>query len=357
MVCRLRRALAIRHITGTYLLQGGLGLPDREFYLAVNPKTAAIRAAYRAHIAKVLTLAGIADADIKAASIMALETRIAQTHSSQADSEDVLKGNNPWARADFAKKAPGLDWEAFFAGATLTQQHAFTVWQVGAIRGMAAIIGATPVAVWKDYLTFHLLNRYSGLLSKRFADERFAFYGSTLQGTPQQPARWKRAVAATNDALGWAVGRLYVALYFPPSAKVAAQAMVDNIVAAFGRRIDSLAWMSPQTKAKAKQKLATLYVGIAYPDKWMDYGALKIVRGDALGNRLRAEQFEYERNLAKLDKPADHTEWCMTRKRGRSEHAAAKRVELSRRHPRSAVLRRQGGRLLQLWRDGFGHRS
>ena len=178
--------------------------------------------------------------------------------------------------------------------------------------GIAAAVGATPLAVWKDYLTFHLLNHYSGLLPKAFADERFAFYGPTLSGTPQQQPRWKRAVAATNAALGWAVGKLYVARYFPPAYKAEAQTMVDNIKAAFARRIDALDWMTPQTKAKAKAKLATLYVGIGYPDVWLDYGALDVVRGDALGNLKRSEQFEYARNIALLGKPVDHSTWCMT---------------------------------------------
>ncbi|HEY4942310.1 MAG TPA: M13 family metallopeptidase [Rhizomicrobium sp.] len=295
-----------------YLLQGGLGLPDRAYYIGGDDKNLAILNAYTVHVSKVLTLAGIADADNKAAAIVALETRIARAHGDRADSEDVLKANNHWTRADFLAKAPGLEWNAFFDGAALSDEANITVWQQGAVPGIAAAVAATPLEVWKDYLTFHLLNHYSGLLPKAFADERFAFYGQTLSGTPQQQPRWKRAVAATNAALGWAVGKLYVARYFPPAYRIAAQTMVDNIKAAFARRIDALDWMSAATKAKAKAKLVSLYVGIGYPDVWLDYGALNVVRGDALGNFKRSEQFEYARNVALLGKVVDDSTWCMT---------------------------------------------
>lgn len=295
-----------------YLMQGGLGLPDRAYYVPVDDKTAPLRTAYQAHIAKVLTLAGIADADRKAAAIMALETRLAEAQVGRADSEDVLKANTRWSLADFAKQAPGIDWDAFFDGAGLAGQSGITVWQSAAMPGIAKTVAETPVEIWKDYLTFHLLNHYSSLLPKAFADERFAFYGQVLSGTPQQQPRWKRAVGATNAALGWAVGKLYVARYFPPAAKAAAEIMVRNIVAAFGRRIDALDWMSPETKAKAKAKLATLYVGIGYPETWLDYDALTVVRGDALGNLRRSEGFEYARNIALLGKPVDRSTWCMT---------------------------------------------
>ncbi|MEI9996456.1 MAG: M13 family metallopeptidase [Rhizomicrobium sp.] len=295
-----------------YLLQGGLGLPDRSYYVAGDPNSLQILAAYQAHVVKLLTLAGFADAETRAKAVVALETRIAQIQGSRADSEDVLKANNSWSRADFAAKAPGLDWDAFFAGASLGHQQTITVWQQGAVPGVAAAVGDTPLAVWKDYLAFHVLNHYSGLLPKAFAEERFAFYGATLSGTPQQQARWKRAVSATNAALGWAVGRFYAARYFPPAFKTEAQAMVDNIKAAFGRRIDALDWMSPATKARAKAKLTTLYVGIGYPDRWIDYGKLSVVRGDALGNQQRSEAFEYRRNIALLGTAVDRSTWCMT---------------------------------------------
>ncbi len=295
-----------------YIMQGGLGLPDRSYYIGTDGKNAQVLAAYTGHVAKVLTLAGIADADKKAQAIVALEIRVAQAHVDRADSADVLKANVHWTPAEFAAKAPGLDWSAFFAGASLSNQPSITVWQSAAMPAMAAAVGDTPLAVWKDYLTFHLLNHYSSLLPKAFADERFAFYGEALSGTPQQLPRWKRAVGATNAALGWAVGKLYAARYFPPAYKAQAQVMVDNIKAAFARRIDALAWMTPQTRAKAKAKLTSLYVGIGYPDTWISYAALNIVRGDALGNLMRSEAFEYARNIALLGTTVDRSTWCMT---------------------------------------------
>jgi putative endopeptidase len=295
-----------------YLMQGGLGLPDRGYYVGTDQNNLEIIAAYKIHIAKVLALAGFADAGKKADAVLALEMRIAKAHGERADSEDVLKANTHWTQADFAAKAPGLDWNAFFAGASLSGQKSITVWQSTAVPGIAAAVGGTPIAVWKDYLAFHLLNHYSGLLPKAFADERFAFYGQTLSGTPQQLPRWKRAVGATNAALGWAVGKLYAARYFPPAYKAAAQAMVTNIKAAFARRIDALDWMTPGTKAKAKAKLTTLYVGIGYPDSWVDYGKFAVVRGDALGNLKRSEAFEYARNIALLGTVVDQKTWCMT---------------------------------------------
>ncbi|MEJ0027445.1 MAG: M13 family metallopeptidase [Rhizomicrobium sp.] len=300
------------HRYRAYLLQGGLGLPDRSYYVGADPAALQILSAYEAHVAKLFALAGFADSDVRAKAVVALETRLARAQATRADSEDVLKADNYWARADFAAKAPGLDWNAFFQSAALDGQDQIVVWQPSVIPGVAGAVADTPLAVWKDYLALHLLNHYSSVLPKAFADERFAFYGATLSGTPQQQARWKRAVSLTNHALGWAVGRLYAARYFPPAYRAEAQAMVDNIKAAFGRRIDALDWMSPATKARAKDKLITLYVGIGYPDRWISYAALDVMRGDAFGNLARAEDFEYRRNIALLGTAVDRGTWCMT---------------------------------------------
>jgi len=294
-----------------YLLQGGLGMPDREFYLAQSPKMAAIRTKYQAHIAAVLKLAGIADPAGKAARIFALETKIAQAHSSRADSEDVHKANNPWKQADFAKRAPGLDWGAYWSAAGLGAQQDFIVWHPHAVTGIAALVASQPAEVWKDYLTYHFINHYAAVLPKAFVAERFAFYGTALSGTPKMRDRWKRAVDSTNGEVGLAVGKLYVARYFPPAAKAKIEALVKDLLAAYHARISHLAWMSPQTKEKALAKLATLKVGVGYPDKWLDYSALKVVRGDAFGNLWRAELFNYNRNLAKLHQPVDRGEWVM----------------------------------------------
>ncbi|MGZ3404374.1 MAG: M13 family metallopeptidase [Phenylobacterium sp.] len=295
-----------------YLLQGGLGMPDRDFYISDSPRMAKIRDAYKAHIAKVLTLAGKADAEAQAQKIFDLETAIAKAHAPRGDSEDVLKANNPWARADFAKNAPGLDWTAYFTAAGLQARPQFIVWHPGAVTGEAALVASQPLETWKAYLAYLQINHYSGVLPKAFADERFAFYGTTLSGTPQQQARWKRAVNSTNNALGEAVGKLYVAKYFPPEAKAKVQAMVGDLIAAFRVRIEKLDWMAPATKAEAMRKLSTLKVGVGYPDHWIDYSSLKVLPGDALGNAQRAELFEYRRNLAKFGRAVDRGEWAMT---------------------------------------------
>ena len=295
-----------------YLLQGGLGLSDRDFYVSTSPRMLAIRTAYRAHLAKVLTLAGAKDADGQAARIIALETRIAQVHATRADSEDVQKANNSWSRADFTKKAAGLDWSAFFTAAGLTSQNHFIVWHPNATAGEAALVASEPLSTWKEYLAVRHLEHYAGVLPKAFVDERFAFFGKTLSGTPQLASRQKRAVNATNGAMGYAVGKLYAAKYFSPQSKAAVEKMVSELIAAFRVRIQGLDWMAPATKAEALRKLAVLKVGVGYPDHWIDYSGLQVVRGDALGNAMRAELFEYRRNVAKFGHPVDRGEWVMT---------------------------------------------
>jgi putative endopeptidase len=295
-----------------YLLQGGLGLPDRAYYLDASARMTDIRAKYLAHIAAILTLAGVPDGEAKAARILALETRMAQAHVSREESSDVLKANNPWKRTEFATHAPGLDWGAFFAAAGLDKQAVVIVWQPTAIAGLSALVGAEALSTWKEYLAFHAIDQAAELLPKPFVEEHFSFYGKTLTGTPKLSERWKRAVTSTDGALGDAVGQLYVKRFFPPEAKAQLQAMVRNIIAAFDQRIDRLDWMARQTKSKAKEKLATLYVGVGYPERWIDYSALKVVKGEALANAERAKLFEYRRRLAELGQPVDLSEWWMT---------------------------------------------
>jgi predicted metalloendopeptidase len=294
-----------------YLLQGGLGLPDREYYLSKDGKMAEIRAKYLAHIATIFKLAGFKDADRRAARVYSLERKIALSHARREDSEDIAKADNTWSGDDFADKAGGLDWAAFFDGAGLARQQTFGVWHPGAVKGEAALVGAIPLAVWKDYLRYHAINHFSDDLPKTFADAHFALYGTVLSGTPEQQARWKRAVEATNAALGDSVGHLYVDRYFSADAKARVQAMVGNIVKSFALRIDRLDWMAPATKIQAKEKLKTLYVGVGYPDRWRDYTGLEILPNDALGNAMRAEEFAYRREIAKFGKPVDRTEWAM----------------------------------------------
>ncbi len=295
-----------------YLLQGGLGMPDRAYYVTDSARMAGLREKYRTHIATILRLGGLADPEARAERVFALELKLAQAHSPREDSEDVLKANNPWRREDFAAKAPGLDWAAFFQAAGLDSQPRFIVWHPGAVTGAAALVGSEPLAVWQDYLVYHTLNHFSGVLPKAFADEKFAFYENALRGTPQQPARWKRALTAANTAVPDAVGQVYVAKYFPPASKAKAQTMVANIVHAFDVRISRLDWMAPATKEQARAKLKSLYVGLGYPDRWEDYAGLVIGPADAVGNILRAEEFTYRRRVAKLGGPVDATEWCMS---------------------------------------------
>ena len=294
-----------------FLLQGGLGMPDRDYYLNPSAKMAAIRSKYQAHIAAILALAHLPQSTQAAARIFELERRMAEVHWDRAASEQVLKGDNHWARSEFSQRAPGLDWAAFFAAAGLGAQQQFVVWQPSAVTGLAALAASVPLETWKEYLRFHLLEKNASVLPKAFVDEQFAFYGRVLSGTPQLKPRWKRAIEASNSALGEAVGKLYVARYFPPAEKARAEAMVHNLLSAFATRIEQLSWMAPATRAKAKAKLAALKVGVGYPDHWIDYSALEVRSGDAFGNLQRAQLFELHRNLAKLGKPVDRGEWVM----------------------------------------------
>jgi putative endopeptidase len=294
-----------------YLLQGGLGMPDRDYYLAEGERMAKVRDAYRAHLARSLALAGVADVQAVAGRVFDLEVKLARTHATRTEAGDVAKANHRWLRAELPAKAPGLDWDAFLAAAGLEGQPYLKPWHPGAVTGLAALVASEPLATWREYLAARAVERAAPVLPRAFVEERFAFYGTTLSGTTQMLPRWKRAIAATDGALGEAVGRLYVARHFPPEEKRELEEMVANITAAFGRRIDALDWMAPATRAKAREKLAVLRVSIAYPDAWRDWSGLRIVRGDPLGNAERAGLFEYRRNLAKLGKPIDRGEWCM----------------------------------------------
>jgi putative endopeptidase len=294
-----------------FLLQGGLGMPDREYYLSNSSAMAAIRLKYAAHIAAVLTLAGIDGAQARAAKIFELERRMAEVHWTRAASEQIAAGNNHWNRAQFFDAAPDLDWRAFFSAAGLSGQNEFVVWQPSALIGLSKLIATESLDTWKDYLKYHALEDAAPYLPKKFVDENFAFYSRVLYGTPELSPRWKRAVAACDAHLGDAVGKLYVAKYFSPEQKKRAEAMVRNLLAAFDARIDRLDWMAAQTKLIAKAKLKALKIGVGYPDRWRSYADLKITRGDAFGNWSRADLYEYRRQLAKLGQPVDRSEWVM----------------------------------------------
>jgi len=295
-----------------YLMQGGLQLPDREYYLSDSQHMRDLRAKYLTHIAAMLKLAGFSNADERARGILDLEHAIAEKHRSLADNEDIHKANNTWAAADFSAKAPGLDWAEYFRAAGIEKQKTFIVWQPEAFTAESALVALTPVETWKNWLAYHLIESYASYLPKAFDDERFAFFGTALTGAPQQRPRWQRGVALVNGALGDAVGQLYVKKYFPPEAKASAQAMVANIIAAFRKRIDALTWMDPKTKAEAQAKLNTLYVGIGYPETWRDYSGYEVKKGDAFGNVWRARLFDYRYSLGRIGQPVDRKEWCMT---------------------------------------------
>src|SRR5215831_6717011 len=292
-----------------FLLQGGLGMPNREYYLDPSPRMADIRVKYEAYIKTLFDLARQPDAAAKAKRVVALEQRIAKAHGLREDSADVLKSNNHWARADFDRRAPGMDWTAFFDAAGLGAQSAFVVWQPTAVTGVADAVTAVTLGTWKEYLTARALDRTAPVLPEAFVQAHFAFHGRVLSGTPALRERWKRGVDATNAALGNAVGRMYVEKYFPASEKQRAAALVGRLIAAFDRRLDGLDWMNAATKQKAKAKLAVLKVGVGYADTWKDYSALSIVSGDALGNIERASLSEYRRSLTRLGKPVDRSEW------------------------------------------------
>lgn len=294
-----------------YLMQGGLGMPDRQYYLGDSPRFVELRAKYLTHIAVMLKLAGYSDVEARAKRVMALETAIAKAHVSVDESADVAKSNTVWTRAELPKKAPGLDWDTFLAAAGLADQPRFGAWQASAISGVARLAGSQPIQAWQDYLAFHTVERGAPYLAKAFVDEHFAFNGQALSGTPQLRERWKRGVDFTSNAVGEAVGKLYVERHFPPAAKAEAKEMAENVLKAFGQRIDKLDWMTPETKAQARRKLANFRIQVGYPDTWRDYSGLEIVRGDAYGNQFRASLFEYQRNVAKLGKAVDRGEWFM----------------------------------------------
>jgi predicted metalloendopeptidase len=294
-----------------FLLQGGLGMPDREYYLGTSSAMAAIRPQYQAHIAAVLQAAGIDASQARAEKIFELERRMAEVHWTRVASEKIEAGNNHWSRAQFYAEAPDLDWRAFFSAAGLGGQNEFVVWQPSALIGLSKLIASESLDTWKDYLKFHALEDAAPYLPKKFVDENFAFYERVLKGTPELSPRWKRAVATCNAYLGDAVGKLYVGKYFSPEQKKRAAAMVQNLLAAFEARIGRLDWMAPQTKLVAKAKLKALKIGVGYPDHWRSYADLKITRGDTFGNWSRADLYAYRRQLAKLGEPVDRSEWVM----------------------------------------------
>ncbi len=298
------------------IAQGGLGLPDRDMYDAKAKQFEKPRDGYKQYIAAMFTLIGAKDADKRAAAVYALEDKIAQTHWTRVQNRDPERTYNKMTIAELSKLAPGIDWKPWLKAVGVADETSVDVNQPPAVAATSLLIKSQPVAVWKDYLTLHALTEAAPYLPRKFVDTHFEMFGKTLTGTPQLKERWKRAVEALSGGrggrLGEAVGSLYVAKYFTPETKAHADALVGNLLVSMGQRLDGLAWMSPETKAKAKAKLATYNPKIGYPKKWRDYSALKIVPGDAVGNAQRLAEFDYNRQLAKLGKPVDRDEWGMT---------------------------------------------
>jgi putative endopeptidase len=292
------------------LMQSGLGMPDRDYYLSTDAKLVQTRAAYQAHLAKLLTLAGEKDVDARAAAVLAFETAIAQAHWTNIANRDADRTYNKLTLAALAKQAPGFDFAAFLK-AEKAEAPTLIVAQPSAVAGIARLIAAAPIGVLRDQLMLRSLDGFADVLPQAIDAESFAFNGTALSGTPQQQERWKRAVGFTSTALTDEVSKVYVARYFPPETKAAADTMVKNVLAALGQRIRKLDWMAPETKQKALAKLAAFTPRIGYPDQWRDYAALDVRAGDAFGNMLRANQWRHDYNVTKLGKPIYRWEWGM----------------------------------------------
>lgn len=302
---------------GRYVMvvaQAGLGLPVRDFYLDANPAFAKIRDAYAAYIERLLTLAAYPDPTAAAKAIVALEGRVAQAHWPLAKVRNKDLTYNPMTRAELEAFAPGFRWDAALTASGVPAHDRFVVRERDAVAALAKLFPQTPVSTWRAYLTFHYLNAQADIMPKAFDDANFDFHGRVLSGQPRPAPRWRRAVTNVSGnfgagPLGDAVGRLYVKDNFPPEAKAQVKALVDNLLAAYQRRIQKLEWMSPETRAAAIRKAQTVRVKIGYPDRWKDYTGLTITRGDAYGNRKRLSLFEHTRQMSRLNQPTDKDEW------------------------------------------------
>jgi putative endopeptidase len=291
---------------------GGLGLPEREYYLKDDARFKELREKYPVHMAKMMTLAGISEPEAKAATIMALETEIAKLHWIRTDRRDSTKMYNLKKRADLEALAPDFPWSVALGASGFNDITDCVVGEITAMAPLATLFKNTPVETWKTYLSYHLVAASANSLPKAIDDERFAFFGKTLNGQPQQRERWKRATQAVNGALGEGVGQVYVQRHFSPSAKAKMLELVENLRKAFAVRIDGLTWMTPATKVAAKRKLATFNPKIGYPDKWRDYSALDVKLGDPIGNVRRVQAFNAAQDLADLKQKTDKTRWFMT---------------------------------------------
>lgn len=296
------------------IYQGGLGLPDRDYYIADDANSKEIRAKYQEHIARMFELAGFTKdiATKNAATILNLETVLAKASLSREELRDPAKNYNKMALADLQKTAPNLDWKAFFGSIGAGEVTAVNVGQPSFIKVADEQLKKTSLEDLKTYLTWNVINESAAFLTSAMEKQNFEFYGKTLSGKEVMKARWKRVVETLNSSLGEAVGQLYVEKYFPPAAKEKMLNLVTNLRSSLGERIAASPWMSDATKAKAKEKLAAIKVKIGYPDKWRDYSSLEIKKDSYWDNMLRSRAFEFSYNINKISKPVDPTEWQMT---------------------------------------------
>ena len=294
------------------ITQSGLGLPNRDYYLKDDPVYIKLRAEYVVHMARMLTLIGEQKPDAEAQSIIDVETRIATLQWPAAKRRDRDLTYNPRTREELERMAPGFFWETLLATQGVDAQPKYVVRESDAVEGLSRLFLEVPVESWRAYFKYHYLVGVAAVLPRAFDEEVFAFYGRTLQGQQQQRAREKRAVRALDDDLGEAVGALYVERYFPATSKEQVRALVENLRATYAQRIEKLAWMTPETKKVALEKLAAFHPKLGYPDKWRDYSGLSIVKGDAFGNAIRARVFEWDRQVRRLKEPTDRGEWGMT---------------------------------------------
>jgi predicted metalloendopeptidase len=293
--------------------QGGLGLPDRDYYLQSDAKLVQIRSQYRQHVENILTLGGSASAAADAQAILELETRIAQAQWTKVENRDPVKTYNKMELVKLASLTPGYAWQSYLKAADLDGKIDYViVSQPSYLGAFSKLLTETPLEVWQTYFRWQLLAAFAPYLGQPFVDENFAFYGTALHGIPVNRPRWKRGVALVNRCIGERVGQLYVEKYFPPESKARMLALVKNLLATYRTSIDKLEWMGPQTKQEAQAKLARLVTKIGYPDKWRDYSGLQIVSGDLVGNVMRAAVFDYQYAVSKLGKPIDRDAWEMT---------------------------------------------
>jgi predicted metalloendopeptidase len=304
-----------RHSTqyAFWMAQGGLGLPDRDYYLSDDARLVGFRTKYREHVEKMLHLLGDAGPGKEADKIIALETSLAKIQWTRVANRDSQKTYNPQTPAQLKALAPAIDWQVFFTETGLTNAlPTLIVRQPDYLQGLSALIESTPLETWKSYFRYRVLSSRAPYLSRAFVEEDFAFNQGVLQGTQQAPDRWKRGTQLVDRLIGEASGKLYVAKYFPPATKARIDELVRNLLKAYASSIDQLPWMSAPTKVEAQAKLRKINVKIGYPDHWRDYGKLAIVPDDLLGNVRRAQQFERNRKLAQLLGPVDRFEWNMT---------------------------------------------